>query len=103
MKRLSGGQTGTLPRSSRSVLLLSIQFIVLTHLNWGSPSLLQVGDFGTIDKKTGELKVEGNIFTHLEIKHIAQEYPAFEAPEVDLYQIHSQQVKRLDVQADVRA
>jgi hypothetical protein len=71
--------------------------------NWDPPKVIQVGDFGTIDKKTGELKVEGNIFTHLEIKHIAQEYPAFEAPEVDLYQIHSQQVKRLDVQADVRA
>jgi len=65
--------------------------------------LLQIGDFGTIDKKTGELKVEGNVFTHPQIKHIAQDYPAFVAPETDLYQIHSQQVRRLDIQADVGA
>ena len=63
--------------------------------------LLQIGDFGTIDKATGELKVEGNIFTHPQIKHIAQAYPAYEAPETDLYQIHSQQVRRLEVPADV--
>jgi hypothetical protein len=67
--------------------------------NWDPPKVIQIGDFGTIDKKTGELKVEGNIYTHLQVKHIAQEYPAFEAAETDLYQIHSQQVKRLDIQA----
>jgi hypothetical protein len=68
--------------------------------NWDPPKVLQIGDFGTIDRKTGELKVEGNIYTHPEVKHIAQEYPAFEAAETDLYQIHSQQVKRLDVKGD---
>ncbi|KAH9046202.1 hypothetical protein EDB84DRAFT_1467214, partial [Lactarius hengduanensis] len=57
--------------------------------NWDPPRVIQIGDFGTIDKKSGELKVEGNIFTHPEIWHIAQDYPAFVAPETDLYQIHS--------------
>ncbi|KAI9434885.1 hypothetical protein H4582DRAFT_2080554 [Lactarius indigo] len=71
--------------------------------NWDPPKVIQIGDFGTIDKKSGELKVEGNIYTHSEIKHIAQDYPAFVAPETDLYQIHSQQVRRLDIQADVGA
>ncbi|KAH9024613.1 hypothetical protein EDB85DRAFT_2277536, partial [Lactarius pseudohatsudake] len=69
--------------------------------NWDPPRVIQIGDFGTIDKKSGELKVEGNIFTHPEIWHIAQDYPAFVAPETNLYQIHSQQVRRLDIQADV--
>jgi hypothetical protein len=64
--------------------------------NWDPPKVIQIGDFGTIDKATGELKVEGNIFTHPQIKHIAQAYPAFEARETDLYQINSQQVRRLD-------
>lgn len=71
------------------------------HPNWAPPPLLQIGDFGTINKKTGELKVDGNIFTHPEIKHIARDYPAFEAVEPDLNHIHSQQVKRLDVRVDV--
>ncbi|KAH9013125.1 hypothetical protein EDB84DRAFT_1533549, partial [Lactarius hengduanensis] len=62
--------------------------------NWDPPRVIQIGDFGTIDKKSGELKVEGNIFTHPEIWHIAQDYPSF---------IHSQQVRRLDIQADVGA
>ncbi|KAF8266435.1 hypothetical protein EI94DRAFT_1733213 [Lactarius quietus] len=70
---------------------------------WDPPRHIQIGDFGTIDKKTGELKIEGNIFTHAEIKHIAQQYPAFVAPETDLYQIHSQQVTRLDVPANANA
>ncbi|KAH9035741.1 hypothetical protein EDB85DRAFT_840328 [Lactarius pseudohatsudake] len=68
--------------------------------NWDPQRVIQIGDFGTVDKKTGEFKVEGNIFTHPEIEHIAQSYPPFEAPETDLYQIHSGQVRRLDIQAD---
>ncbi|KAH9030747.1 hypothetical protein EDB85DRAFT_2146479 [Lactarius pseudohatsudake] len=47
--------------------------------NWDPPKVIQIGDFGTIDKKSGELKVEGNIFTHPEIRHIAQDYPAEES------------------------
>jgi hypothetical protein len=96
MRPPSSGPTGTRQRSSRlaAVLLSSLSIIP----NWALS--LQIGDFGTIDKKTGELKVEGNIYTHPEVKHIAQEFPAFEAAETDLYQIHSQQVKRLDVKGD---
>lgn len=45
--------------------------------------------------------VEGNIFTHQEIARIAHKFPPFEGPETDLYLIHSQQVRSLDVQADV--
>jgi hypothetical protein len=71
--------------------------------NWDPPKVIQIGDFGTIDKATGELKVEGNIFTHPQIKHIAQAYPAYEARETDLYQINSLQVKRLDTPTEVGA
>jgi len=60
----------------------------------------QIGDFGVIDKRTGELKIEGNIYTHPEIKDVAKEFPVFEAAETDLYQIHSQQVERLETKAD---
>ncbi|KAH9007496.1 hypothetical protein EDB84DRAFT_1553914, partial [Lactarius hengduanensis] len=47
--------------------------------NWDPPRVIQ---------KSGELKVEGNIFTHPEIWHIAQDYPV---------------LRRLDIQADVGA
>ncbi|KAH9024883.1 hypothetical protein EDB85DRAFT_2150197 [Lactarius pseudohatsudake] len=62
--------------------------------NWDPSKVIQ---------KSAELKVEGNIFTHPEMRHIAQDYPAFVAPETDIYQIHSQPVRRLDIQADVGA
>jgi len=65
--------------------------------NWDPPLVIQIGDFGVIDKKTGELVTQGNIFTHPDIKHVTQDFPAYVAPETDLYQIHSQHVKRLDV------
>ncbi|KAN0132126.1 hypothetical protein V8E53_010045 [Lactarius tabidus] len=69
--------------------------------NWNPPRRIHIGDFGTIDKNTGEFLIEGNIFSHPEIKHIAQDYPALEVAETDLYQVHSYHVRKLDVQADV--
>ena len=45
--------------------------------------------------------IEGSIFTHLLIKYIAQKYPPLEGPETGLYQMHSQQVRSLEVQADL--
>jgi hypothetical protein len=71
--------------------------------NWDPPKRIRVGDFGTIDKKTGALEVEGNIYTHWDIAPLSYQYPPFEAAETDVYQIHSQQVRRLDVPADVGA
>jgi len=65
--------------------------------NWDPLLVIHIGDFGVIDKKTGELMTQGNIFTHPDIKHVAQNFAAYVAPETDLYQIHSQHVKRLDV------
>jgi hypothetical protein len=68
--------------------------------NWDPSKTLQIGDFGTLDKKTGELKVEGNIYTHPDIKKIAQDFTADAGTEIDLYQIPSQQVKMLSAPAE---
>lgn len=59
----------------------------------------QAGDFGTVNRKTGEFLVDGNIYTHQDIAPIAQQYPPFEAPETDQYHIHSYHVRGTDVGA----
>lgn len=56
-----------------------------------------------VSKKTGEFLVEGNIYTYQDIAQIAQQYPPFEAPETDQYQIHSYHVRGLDMGTDFGA
>jgi hypothetical protein len=60
----------------------------------------QAGDFGTLDKKTGKLTVEGNIYTHPEIKDIAKEFGEVRGPVIDHYQIQSYQMDGIDVNAN---
>ena len=73
------------------------------------PSLLfqqnqnQPGDFGTVNKKTGELIVEGNIYTHPDIAQIASQHRPIRAAEVDHYHINSFEVRQLGVNADAGA
>jgi len=61
----------------------------------------QAGDFGTVNKKTGALIVEGNIYTHPDIAQIAHRFHPIQAAEVDVYQINSYEVQGLDVNAAV--
>jgi len=69
--------------------------------NWDPPKRVQAGDFGTVNRKTGEFLVEGNIYTHPDIAPIARLYPPFEAPETDQYQIHSYHVRGTNVGANL--
>ncbi|KAI0304507.1 hypothetical protein B0F90DRAFT_1625955 [Multifurca ochricompacta] len=71
--------------------------------NWDPTKPIQAGDFGTVNKKTGELMIEGNIYKHNDIATIANQHPLYEAPEVDQYQIHSYEVRGLDARADLSA
>ena len=59
----------------------------------------QPGDFGAVDKRTGELVVEGNIYTHADIVGIASQYPPVLLPEVDHFSIHSYEVRGLSINA----
>jgi len=63
----------------------------------------QAGDFGTILKKTGELEVEGNIYSHVDTEQIASQYPAVPEDEVDQFEIHSLQVRGMDIGASAEA
>jgi hypothetical protein len=63
------------------------------------PRRKQPGDFGTVNKKTGELTVEGNIYVHIDTAQIAKQYPPVESPDVDFYQIPSYEVRPMDSKA----
>ncbi|KAH9167270.1 hypothetical protein EDB89DRAFT_2115623 [Lactarius sanguifluus] len=71
--------------------------------NWDPPRRINPGDFGTVIKSTGELVVEGNIYTHADLVHIARKYPPSEGHETDRYHIHSYEVRGVDVGADLGA
>ncbi|KAH9977251.1 hypothetical protein BGW80DRAFT_842263 [Lactifluus volemus] len=70
--------------------------------NWDPSNIILAGEFGTIDKKTGEWMTEGNIYTHPEIKPLADQYPLVEKAEPDEY-IHSYEVREKPVPAEVAA
>lgn len=67
------------------------------------PRQKQPGDFGTVNKKTGGLNVEGNIYSHPDIAPIAYKYLPIEGAVVDHYQINSFEVRVSDVTAAVGA
>ncbi|KAI9442790.1 hypothetical protein BJY52DRAFT_1229136 [Lactarius psammicola] len=71
--------------------------------NWDPPRRIKPGDFGTIIKSTGELVVEGNIYVHKDLAHIAKNYPPSEGHEIDRYHIHSYEVRGVDVGAGLGA
>jgi len=56
------------------------------------PSQEQVGDFGTFDKTTGDLIVEGNIYDLKEFTELATKYPASTNDEDKPIEIHSSRV-----------
>jgi hypothetical protein len=63
----------------------------------------QPGDFGTVNKKTGGLNVEGNIYSLPDIAPIAYKYLPVEGAVVDHYQINSFEVRVSDVNATIGA
>ncbi|KAH9023040.1 hypothetical protein EDB83DRAFT_2679128 [Lactarius deliciosus] len=65
----------------------------LHHSDAAEPPVLQIGDFGTIDKKSGRVESRG--------EHLYA--PGDQAYRAGLSRIHSQQVRRLDIQSDVGA
>jgi hypothetical protein len=65
--------------------------------------LQQPGDFGTVIKATGEFVVEGNIYDHNDLAHIAKNHPPCEGSELDRYHIHSYEVRGVDIGGGVGA
>ena len=81
-------------------LFLSASYSFLTGL---IAILQQAGDFGIVLNSTGEFVVEGNIYEHKDLGHIAQKYPPCEGSELDRYYIHSCEVRGVDIGGGVGA
>jgi hypothetical protein len=75
----------------------------VSPLHFPPPRQKQPGDFGTVNKKTGGLNVEGNIYSHPDIAPIANKYLPIAGAVVDHYQINSFEVRVSDVTSSVGA
>ncbi|KAH0831047.1 hypothetical protein J3R83DRAFT_13556 [Lanmaoa asiatica] len=77
-------------------------------VNWDPPIQIQVGAYGTVDKETGDLRVEGNIYdpefqreldNHGVNLNLAN-YPPQEGPVEDDFVVSSRGAKHQDMNAD---
>jgi len=91
VRHLQSGRTGTLQGAFGSALHCPPTI--------SDESLPQAGDFGTVLRSTGEFVVEGNIYVHKDLAHIAIGHPPSEAHAIDQYHVHSRQVRSLGASA----
>ncbi|KAI0004598.1 hypothetical protein BJV74DRAFT_881176 [Russula compacta] len=68
--------------------------------NWDPSKNIHAGDFGTVSKSSGVFTPEGNIYTHSDIAHIANQYRPIQSPDIDHYQLHTYEVRGLDIEND---
>ncbi|KAI0086785.1 hypothetical protein BDY19DRAFT_329722 [Irpex rosettiformis] len=61
--------------------------------NWDPPKRIRAGDFGTINRKTGEFNCEGNIYNNSQTKTIADQYPKQELAAENSFIIRSYRAK----------
>ena len=68
----------------------------MTFLN-----VFQPGDYGTINKRTGQFEHEGNIYRNSDFKTIASEYPPEISAQIDNIRIHSADARQFGAEPDV--
>ncbi|KAL5514046.1 hypothetical protein ACEPAG_2807 [Sanghuangporus baumii] len=71
--------------------------------NWDPSIPIEAGDYGRIDKRTGQFEREGNIYRDPEVAHIASVFPPLRGPQVNSLEIHSMDVSGVTVNPDVHA
>lgn len=97
MNRLCGKQANCDPSaklrvSSVSPGQLNVETFIFTV------SLKQAGDFGEMEKQTGKLIVEGNIYEHKVIREVAVAYQAVRTTAIDYMEAYSYGVRSLEVE-----
>jgi len=70
--------------------------LLLVHL---TPPYNQAGDFGSFNERTGVFIAHGNIYTHDDISQIAEKYLRVQGDKTDVYQIESDGVEGLAMDA----
>ncbi|KAJ3724157.1 hypothetical protein DFJ43DRAFT_1158007 [Lentinula guzmanii] len=83
------------PQSSRKFIDL-IFAASSKWANWDPPKQIHVGDYGTIDKKTGEFEKEGNIYEDVTTAEIATAHPPQTAAKDKTFEISSNHVRRTE-------
>lgn len=81
------------------------------YANWDPPSEIQIGSYGRIDKDTGNLNVEGNIYSdnfkqfliEAGINPESDEHHAKDCPDESEFKTWSKNVKSIDMNADAQA
>ncbi|EKM60622.1 uncharacterized protein PHACADRAFT_189748 [Phanerochaete carnosa HHB-10118-sp] len=71
--------------------------------NWDPPKTIQAGDFGTIDKKSGQFERAGNIYRHSKMAEMAENYPVTVQPSEELYSVHSFHARQVAARADANS
>jgi len=65
--------------------------------NWDPPKKIMVGDYGTVDRKTGQFEKEGNIYEGEATAQLAAKYPPETAAKESFFEISSDTVTRCDL------
>ncbi|KAL5501047.1 hypothetical protein ACEPAH_9434 [Sanghuangporus vaninii] len=71
--------------------------------NWDPSITIEAGDYGHIDKRTGQFEREGNIYRDPEVAHIALNFPPLKGPQVNTLEIRSMDVRGVTINPDVHA
>jgi len=70
------------------------------YANWDPPHLIEVGDYGEIDRETGKLEKAGNIYdgscVNAAVNKLAAKYPPVKNPARDEYTLNSVHARRAD-------
>ncbi|EKM58694.1 uncharacterized protein PHACADRAFT_253181 [Phanerochaete carnosa HHB-10118-sp] len=64
--------------------------------NWDPPKTIQAGDFGTINRESGQFERIGNIYTYPDTADIARKHPVNSRPAEEVYVIHSHYSKKVE-------
>ncbi|KAK7678967.1 hypothetical protein QCA50_014746 [Cerrena zonata] len=64
--------------------------------NWDPPKQIKVGDYGTIQRKTGEFEKEGNIYEDDAMADIVADHPPQIASKDTVFEISSNNVRRVE-------
>ena len=64
-------------------------------------AMYKAGDFGTLDRKSGQLVRDGNVYEEAETSAVAAQYPTETGPEESIVHIKSHRARMVDTSAGV--
>ena len=74
---------------------------VLVSISLADERSPQAGDYGSLNRETGQFERQGNIYKEIEVVNITSKFPPVIGPVIDTYQVASLAVKKLDTDYSV--